>query len=159
MVPNEQTTTQVNQEQASLLLTSEKAVFCYIVRVQLFQICASYSLSQVMVLSLRMPQKSSSQSSSQMFRNYLMVVGLLGDWLTQEVIPHEGHQVKLPFCACLRATVPMFSMQTWNLSKNLHDPIFEQKNFTHWKRVNCDYFCQQLNVVNASLSVIWSFLG
>ena len=35
------------------------------------------------------------------------------------------------------------SLQTWNLSKNLHDQIFGQKNFTHWKRVNWDYFCQQ----------------
>ena len=33
--------------------------------------------------------------------------------------------------------------QTWNLSKNLHDPIFRQKNFTHWKRVNWDFFRQQ----------------
>ena len=33
--------------------------------------------------------------------------------------------------------------QTWNLSKNLHDQIFGQNNFTHWKRVNRDYFCQQ----------------
>ena len=33
--------------------------------------------------------------------------------------------------------------QTWNLSKNLHDPIFGRKNFTHWKRVNWDYFRQQ----------------
>ena len=33
--------------------------------------------------------------------------------------------------------------QTWNLSKNLHNPIFGQKNFTHWKRVNGDYFRQQ----------------
>ena len=30
--------------------------------------------------------------------------------------------------------------QTWNLSKNLHDPIFGRKNVTHWKRVNRDYF-------------------
>ena len=28
------------------------------------------------------------------------------------------------------------SMQTWNLSKNLRDPIFQRKNFTHWKLVN-----------------------
>ena len=49
---NKRPANQVNQEQASLLLTSEKAIFCNIVRVQLFQICASYSLSQVMVLSL-----------------------------------------------------------------------------------------------------------
>ena len=33
--------------------------------------------------------------------------------------------------------------QTWNLSKNLHDPIFGRKNFTHWKCVNRDNFCQQ----------------
>ena len=33
--------------------------------------------------------------------------------------------------------------QTWNLSKYLHDQIFVCKNFTHWKRVNRDYFCQQ----------------
>ena len=33
--------------------------------------------------------------------------------------------------------------QTWNLSKNLHDPIFGWKNFTHWKRVNRDYFREQ----------------
>ena len=33
--------------------------------------------------------------------------------------------------------------QTWNLSKNLHNPIFGQKNFTHCKSVNCDYFLQQ----------------
>ena len=33
--------------------------------------------------------------------------------------------------------------QTWNLSKNLHDPIFGRKNFTHWERVNQDYFRQQ----------------
>ena len=31
--------------------------------------------------------------------------------------------------------------QTWNLSKNLHDQIFRRKNFTHWKRVNWDFFC------------------
>ena len=36
-----------------------------------------------------------------------------------------------------------YHRQTWNLSKNLHDPIFGRKNFTHWKRVNWDYFCQQ----------------
>ena len=34
-------------------------------------------------------------------------------------------------------------VQTWNLSKNLHDPIFGRKNFTHWKCVNGDYFRQQ----------------
>ena len=33
--------------------------------------------------------------------------------------------------------------QTWNLSKYLHDQIFVCKNFTHWKRVNRDYFRQQ----------------
>ena len=33
--------------------------------------------------------------------------------------------------------------QTWNLSKNWHDPIFRQKNFTHWKPINQDYFRQQ----------------
>ena len=33
--------------------------------------------------------------------------------------------------------------QTWNLSKYLHDQIFVCKNFTHWKRVNWDYFRQQ----------------
>ena len=33
--------------------------------------------------------------------------------------------------------------QTWNLSKNLHDPIFGRKNFTHWKRLNWDYFRHQ----------------
>ena len=27
--------------------------------------------------------------------------------------------------------------------KNLHDPIFGRKNFTHWKRVNQDYFRQR----------------
>ena len=32
--------------------------------------------------------------------------------------------------------------QTWNLSKNLQDRIFGWKNFTHWKRVNRDYFRQ-----------------
>ena len=26
------------------------------------------------------------------------------------------------------------------MSKNLHAPIFRQKNFTHWKRVSRDYF-------------------
>ena len=36
-----------------------------------------------------------------------------------------------------------YQTQTWNLSKNLHDPIFRWKNFTHWKRVNWDYFRQQ----------------
>ena len=35
-------------------------------------------------------------------------------------------------------------IQTWNLSRNLHDQIFGQKNFTHWKCVNQDYFHQQL---------------
>ena len=33
--------------------------------------------------------------------------------------------------------------QTWNLSKNLHDPICGRKNFTHWKRLNWDYFRHQ----------------
>ena len=33
--------------------------------------------------------------------------------------------------------------QTWNLSKNLHNPIFGRKNFTHWECVNGDYFHQQ----------------
>ena len=33
--------------------------------------------------------------------------------------------------------------QTWNLSKYLHNQIFVCKNFTHWKRVNRDYFRQQ----------------
>ena len=33
--------------------------------------------------------------------------------------------------------------QTWNLSKNLHDPIFGRKNFTHWKRLNWGYFRHQ----------------
>ena len=36
-----------------------------------------------------------------------------------------------------------YHRQTWNLSKNLHDPIFGRKNFTHWKCVNGDYFRQQ----------------
>ena len=44
-----------------------------------------------------------------------------------------------------QATRP-FQPQTWNLSKNLHDPIFGRKNFTHWKRVNWDYFRQQKTV-------------
>ena len=34
-------------------------------------------------------------------------------------------------------------LQTRNLSKNLHDPIFGRRNFTHWKRVNGAYFRQQ----------------
>ena len=42
------------------------------------------------------------------------------------------------------ATSLAHSLQTWNLSKYLHDQIFVCKNFTHWKRVNRDYFRQQL---------------
>ena len=38
---------------------------------------------------------------------------------------------------------PWLLIQTWNLSKNLHDPIFGRKNFTHWKRLNWDYFRHQ----------------
>ena len=33
--------------------------------------------------------------------------------------------------------------QTRNLSKNIQDSIFRQKNFTNGKHVNRDYFCQQ----------------
>ena len=33
--------------------------------------------------------------------------------------------------------------QTWNSSKNLYNPVFGRTNFTHWKRVNRDYFRQQ----------------
>ena len=35
-------------------------------------------------------------------------------------------------------------IQTWNLSRNLHDQLFGRKNFTHWKCVNRDHSHQQL---------------
>ena len=43
------------------------------------------------------------------------------------------------FKNCKSAT----DQQDLNLSKNLHDQILGQKNFTHWKHVNRDYFRQQ----------------
>ena len=45
--------------------------------------------------------------------------------------------------ACLESfwkPLGTINYQTWNLSKNLQDPIFGRKNFTHWKRINRDYF-------------------
>ena len=35
------------------------------------------------------------------------------------------------------------------VKKNLHDPIFGHKNFTHWKHVNHDHFRQQISSVKA----------
>ena len=48
--------------------------------------------------------------------------------------------------------------QAWNLSKNLHDPIFGQKNFTHKKHVNWDYFAsnkQQKCIIISNLALFW----
>ena len=54
-------------------------------------------------------------------------------------------QVLPPFKIIARKTFVEAQLSpTWNSSKNLHDPIFGRKNFTHWKCVNRDYFHQQL---------------
>ena len=84
---NKRPTNQVNQEQASLLLTS--AVFCIIVRVQLFHICGSYSLSQVMVLSLGWECYTSHHVSCQV-KCFAIICWwwnfLANDWLSKSYI-------------------------------------------------------------------------
>ena len=40
----------------------------------------------------------------------------------------SDHRVVVLLSICLISTT---QNQTWNLSKNLHDPIFGRKNFTH----------------------------
>ena len=50
------------------------------------------------------------------------------------------------------------SKQTWNLSKNLHDLIFVRKNFTHWKRVNLDFFASEKQwkcIIISNLGLFW----
>ena len=65
-----------------------------------------------------------------------------GKWPTRRLIARDNSILQL----CFSPINPFdltFTGQTWNLSKNLHDPIFGRKNFTHWKRVHRDYFRQQ----------------
>ena len=47
---------------------------------------------------------------------------------------HRAETLKVGKSAFYQNLLIDMHLQTWNLSKNLHDPIFGQKNFTHCKR-------------------------